>query len=151
MNAAEWEDTYVDALPDLIRPGRWDDRFLGAAAVAQRNGWGPVAMAKVVAARNYGGVTSPALLAIIRLEDHGARKPRALSIVKLNASGCEVCPPGPPCPDPVGPEHRIPELWVRERVALILELARTSGMSEDEREAAMTALINVQKRRANLV
>ena len=148
---ADWEDLYCDALPDLIRPSRWDDRFLVAATAAQANGWLPKQIAAVVAARNYGGASSPSLLAIMRLEDHGSRKPRALAVVRRNASGCDVCPPGRTCPDPVSHEHRIPETWVRERVSLLLELARTPGMTQDERGAAMAALINVQKRRANPV
>lgn len=141
-----WEDIYCDALPDLIRPRRYDDRFLAAAADAERNGWAPRQAAAVVQARNYANTLNPSLLAIMRLEDYAARPPKTMTqLARVNASGCRVCPPGRTCPDPV-PDDRnaLPWTLVVERMQLIRELMATPDMSEDDREHCMSVLITDQ-------
>ena len=142
-----WCDDYIGALPPAIRPRTDDARLVAAARRARDNGWASSHAARIVAGHNYATAQNPVYIALLQLERIAERAPQQ-RIAPANSSGCIVCPPGPPCPDPVGPEHILPKQWAQERFDLIRELMRTPDYSEDEREQAMAILIADQKGRA---
>jgi hypothetical protein len=142
-----WPQQYIDHLPDELKPQPASSRFQIAAETAQNNEWQPGQLARVVLATDYGRARNPAAVALMRMEEHGGRKPATTRRVtsKRNPSGCIICPPGVHCPDPV--TERIPADWTAERFRLLDELMTTPELTEDDREWAMTQLIEEQHRR----
>jgi hypothetical protein len=124
-----WLDTYLDTLPDNIRPTPTDRRFLNAAAAAYRNGWTGKQAANVVKTRDYRGKTNPTLVAIMELERVSDRPP---AIPAKQPAAIHSVFDGRPA---------TPAAWVVERMQLLRELTRTTGLSEDERENRMRTLI----------
>lgn len=143
----DWCGDYVDTLPPAIRPKMDDARFVTAARRARDNAWTANQAGRVVAAMNYTNALNPPLVALMQLERISERAPQTRAR-PLDASGCDVCPPGTRCPDPITARHRIPARWAAERFRLIRELFTEPDMTEDERGNAMAILIDHQQQEA---
>lgn len=137
----EWINTYIQALPPMIRPATDDTRFTAAAVRAKSNGWTPTHAARIVCTVNYAGAWNPPIIALINLERIAERAPHQQQQRHMDASGCVACAPGANCQDPITDHDRIPDQWLKERWDLIRELTRTPDLSEDEREETMRVLI----------
>jgi hypothetical protein len=72
---ADWEAAFLEFLPDHLRPGTGDPRFITAALDAEGAGWSPWQAAAIVAGQDYANARVPSTVAVMRLEDLARRGP----------------------------------------------------------------------------